>query len=223
MLPHGVEHEDGVGQALHLLDTAQVALKLLELAAQHEGFLLGHGVKLAGVPHALVLLHLGDALGDRLEIGEHAAQPALVHVGHAALLGVGADGVLGLALRADKQHPTTVSDKIADEGVGRLDPLEGLLEIDDVDPRPLAVDKPLHPRVPAPGLVSEVDARLEQLLHGHDSHAVVSLPIGSSRPHLAPEGDRGWVGVFWSGPTLGVRTGDKVYRCLLGISSVTPD
>ena len=196
VLLHGVQHEDGVGQALHVLDAAQVALELLQLAAQHQGLLLGHRLELAGVAHSLVLLHLGDALRDRLEVREHAAQPPLVHIGHAGLLGVGTDGVLGLALRADEQHPAAIGDEIADERVRGFDPLERLLEVDDVDTRPLAVDESPHPRVPTAGLVSEVDTCLEQLLHGHDGHVVVSLPIGSSRPHLAPGGDRGWMGVF---------------------------
>ena len=88
----GVEHEHRVGTAAHVADAAEVALQLLELAAEEQRFLLGHRVELAGGPHALVLLHLGDALGDGLEVGEHAAEPALVDVRHAALLGVAADG-----------------------------------------------------------------------------------------------------------------------------------
>ena len=199
VLLHGVQDEDGVGQALHVLDATQVALELHQLAAQQQGLLLGHRLELAGVAHALVLLHLGYALRDRLEVREHAAQPPLVHIGHAALLGVGTDGVLGLALRADEQHPPAIGDEIADERVRGFDPLERLLEVDDVDTRPLAVDESPHPRIPTAGLVSEVDACLEQLLHGHDCHVVPSLPIGSSRPHLAPGGDRGWMGVFGSG------------------------
>ena len=99
-----VQDEHGVGQALHLGDAAEVALELLELAAEEEGFLLGHGVELAGGPHAAVLLHLGDALADGLEVGEHAAEPALVDVRHADLLGVALDRVLRLLLRADEQH-----------------------------------------------------------------------------------------------------------------------
>ena len=92
------------GRLLHLGDAAEVALELLELAAEEEGLLLGHGVELAGRPHAAVLLHLRDALADGLEVREHAAQPALVDVRHADLLGVGLDRVLGLLLRADEEH-----------------------------------------------------------------------------------------------------------------------
>ena len=117
-----VEDEHRVGQLLHVADAAEVALELLELAAEEERFLLGHGVELAGVAHALVLLHLADALGDGLEVGEHAAQPALVDVRHAALLGVGLDRVLGLLLGADEQDRAAVGDEVADERVGGLDP-----------------------------------------------------------------------------------------------------
>ena len=170
VLLDGVEHEDGVGQTLHVLDPAKVPLELLELAGQHQRLLLGHRLELAGVAHALVLRHLGDPLGDRLEVGQHSAKPTLVHVRHAALLGIGTDGLLGLALGADEQHPAAAGDEVTNEGVGRLDLLKGLLEVDDVDAGPLAVDESPHPRVPAAGLVSEMDTRFEQLLHCHDSH-----------------------------------------------------
>src|SRR3546814_10593198 len=39
--------------------------------------------------HALVLGHLGHALVHGLVVREHPAEPAVVHVGHPALLGVG--------------------------------------------------------------------------------------------------------------------------------------
>ena len=124
--------------------------------------------------HALVLEHLGDALGDRVEVGEHAAEPALVDVGHAALLGVAAHRVLRLLLGADEHDHAAAGDEVADEAVGAFDAGERLLEIDDVDAVALAEDEALHLRVPAPGLVSEVDAGLEHLAHGDDSHRGVS-------------------------------------------------
>ena len=152
-------------------------------------------------PHALVLLHLGDALGDRLEVGEHAAEPALVDVRHAALLGIGLDRVLRLLLRADEQHRAAVGDEVTHERVCGLDPLQRLLEIDDVDAVALAVDEPLHLRVPAAGLMAEVHPGLEQLFHGDDGrgHGGVSLPAvsRSSGPHVddVRSDDRGWAGV----------------------------
>ena len=161
VLTHRVEHKDGIGQALHVLDAAKVPLQLLEFAGQQQRLLLRHRLELAGIAHPLVVRHLGDPFGDRLEVGQHAAQPPLVDVRHATFLRIRADCILGLALGADKQNPPAIGDEIADEGVGRLDLLESLLEVNDVDTRPLAVNETLHPRVPATGLVSEVDTRLE--------------------------------------------------------------
>src|SRR5262249_33986967 len=45
-----------------------------------------------------------------------------------------------------------------------------LLQVDDVDPVAVGEDEPLHLGVPAPGLVPEVSAAVEQLLHGYNSH-----------------------------------------------------
>ena len=95
----------------------------VELAAEEERLLLGHELELTRVAHALVLLHLRDALRDGLEVGEHAAQPTLVDVRHAALLGVALHAVLGLALGADEQDGPAVGDQVADVDVGLLDPL----------------------------------------------------------------------------------------------------
>ena len=67
-------------------------------------------------------------------------------------------------------------DGLLDELVGAVDEGQGLLQVDDVDAVALGEDEALHLRVPATGLVPEVDAALEQLLHGDDGH-------GRSSPH----------------------------------------
>jgi hypothetical protein len=46
-----------------------------------------------------------------------------------------------------------------------MEGFQSLLEIDDVDAVPLDEDELLHLGIPAAGLVPEVDARFEQLLH----------------------------------------------------------
>ncbi len=183
----GVEHENGARQLLHVADATEVALELVELAAEEERLLLGHRLELARHPHALVVLHLVHALGDGLEVGQHAAQPSLVDVGHAAPLGVALHAVLGLLLGADEQQGATVGDHVADEGIRRGDVIERLLEVDDVDAGALAVDEPLHLRVPTAGLVSEMDAGFEQLSKSHDrGHGGLLLRFDDSRL-LRPE------------------------------------
>jgi len=51
-----------------------------------------------------------------------------------------------------------------------VEPGDGLCQVDDVDSVALGEDVVAHLRVPAPGLVSEMDAGLEQLLHAGCGH-----------------------------------------------------
>ena len=54
----GVQDEHRVRQRLQVADAIQVTLQLGQLAGEQQRFLLRHGLKLTGVAHALVLLHL---------------------------------------------------------------------------------------------------------------------------------------------------------------------
>ena len=170
VLLHGVDHEDGVGQLVEATDPPEVALELLELTGVAKRLFLGHGIEVAGLLHGLELLHALHPGGDSLEVGEHAAQPPLVHIGHAARVGVDSDGALGLLLGPDEEDGSTASDEVPDVLVGLFDPLHGLLEVDQVDTVALAEDESAHLRVPPTGLVPEVDARAQQLLHGYNGH-----------------------------------------------------
>src|SRR5699024_11014454 len=58
-----------------------------------------------------------------------------------------------------------------------VDVAQRLLEIDDVDAVALREDEALHLGVPTTGLVSEVDAAVEQLAHGDDGHADDSFHV----------------------------------------------
>ena len=105
-----------------------------------------------------------------LEVGEHPAEPTLVderHVDPARLVG---DGLLRLLLGADEHDRAAVRDGLAHELVGAVDVGQRLLQVDDVDAVALGEDVALHLRVPAAGLVPEVHAGLQQLLHGDDGH-----------------------------------------------------
>ena len=99
-----VDDEDRAGQALHLADAAERGLELLELLGQQRGFLLRAALEVAGLLARLELLEPADALLDGDEVGEHAAQPALVDVGLAGALASCIDRLLRLLLGADEQH-----------------------------------------------------------------------------------------------------------------------
>ena len=77
-------------------------------------------------------------------------------------------GVLRLALGADEQHLAAAGDGLLDEVERAREQRHGLRQVDDVNAVAVAEDVRLHPRVPAVGLVAEMRAGLEQLLHGDD-------------------------------------------------------
>ena len=176
MLKLGIEHKDRVWSLGEVSDTGKVALKFDEFPRLEKRLLLRHGVELTRVAHALIFLHLVDALRDGLEVGQHATQPTLVYVGHATLLGVRLDRVLYLALGSHEHDRSTVRGEIAHECVCIFQTIERLVEIDDVNAVALAVNEPLHFRVPTSGLVSEMDTRVKELLHRDDCHVFFPSP-----------------------------------------------
>jgi len=188
----GVEHEDRVGGLGHRAQTTEVALELGELAIEEEGLLLDHDLELADLLLALELEHLADALGDSAEVGEHAAEPTLVHIGHVAAVSGLADRVLGLLLGADEQDGAAIGSHVAHEVVGGLDAAQRLVEIDDVDAIALTEDETLHLRVPTPGLMPEVGTGLDHLAHRDDSHGnLLFCGYPPIRAPKRPQWDRG--------------------------------
>ena len=180
----GVDNPNRRGDTSHLLDATQRALELVVLAAHHEQLLLG--VTAAGHVVEVDLLQFLEALEtlvDGREVGEHSAQPALVHIGHTHALCLLSDGLLGLLLGAYEHHGTTVRDGLLDEVVCAVNPVKGCLEVNDVDAIALSKNEALHLGVPAAGLVPEVHSRLEHLAHANDGHCT-SFQCG--KPHLVP-------------------------------------
>src|SRR5205823_8993751 len=107
------------------------------------------------------------------------------------------DGFLGLLLRADEEHAAAVGDGLLDELVRAVDMRQRLLQVDDVDAVALGEDEALHLRVPAPGLMPEVDARVEHFPHGDDGHAgrgslLLRAPGSTAGRCLGCRGRAGW-------------------------------
>src|SRR5690349_5039795 len=184
-----VDHPDGARHPGHVADAAERALQLVLLPGEDQLLLLGERRVAAGLLHDLELLEALEPLVDGREVGEHPAQPALVHVRHADPLGLLGDDLLGLLLGADEQDRAAVGHGLPDELVRPVDVGQRLLQVDDVDAVALAEDEPLHLRVPPAGLVPEVDAAVEQLLHGDDGHPSRLLRRACASPALlAPRG-----------------------------------
>jgi hypothetical protein len=128
--------------------------------------------------HRLELAQPRQAALDRREVGEEPAEPALVHVEHAAALRFFGDRVLRLALGADEEHGAARGGDVGDEVGGLAIEPGGAAEVQDVNPVPLAEDVGLHLRVPTLRLVSEVDASLQQVFHGDRVQASSSPGCG---------------------------------------------
>ena len=85
-----------------------------------------------------------------------------------------------------------MGDGLLDELVGVVDVRQRLLQVDDVDAVALGEDEALHLRVPATGLVPEVDAALEQLLHGDDGHCSLSALRAAEGRAVSVVAGTGW-------------------------------
>ena len=165
----GVDHEQEVGRAAHVLDAAERLVELLLLAGEHQALLLGEAAararRPAGTERLVELAQPRDRARDRLPVGQHAAEPARVDVVLRRALGRIRDRVGGLAFRADEQHPAALGDRVAHRLQGAVEHRHRLGEVDDVDVVAGAEDVLRHLRIPAVGLVTKVSASLKQLAH----------------------------------------------------------
>ena len=98
-----VDDEHRVGQARHAADAFEVLRQLAALFLVARDFLLRQRVVAAVGGHRLEVAEPAEAALNGREVGEQAAEPALVHEEHAAALRFFGDDVLRLALGADEQ------------------------------------------------------------------------------------------------------------------------
>ena len=132
-------------------------------------FLFGKHVKGTVLLHALELVEAVHTRAHGLEIGHHTAEPTGVDVILTAPGRFFTNGVLRLLFRAHEEQGLTALGQFAHEIVGLLQFADGLLKVDDINTVALRVDIRGHFGVPSAGLVPEVDARLEQGLHGNNA------------------------------------------------------
>src|SRR5690606_10200004 len=100
---------EGRGRLREVADAAERLVQLVELALLEQQLLLrearGGGVVEVEL---LELLHASEALRDGLEVGQQAAEPALVDVGLADAGRLLREDLLGLLLRADEEDRAAV-------------------------------------------------------------------------------------------------------------------
>src|SRR5690606_27423507 len=156
-------------------DTTQALVQLGELTLLDQELLLGEALGGVVEVELFELLHARQALRDRLEVGEETTEPTLVDVGLSDALSLLGDSALSLLLGSNEQDGATVGDRLLDIVVGLVDVGERLLQVDDVAAAALGQDETLHLRVPAAGLVSEVNAAVKPRADGY--HGPCRLPF----------------------------------------------
>ena len=190
-----VDDEDRVGLPAQVGDAAEVRLELLELLQHRDPLLRREQVELALALETAQLVQVRDPVGDRAPVRQQAAEPAVRDVRHPDAAGLLRDGVLRLLLRADEEDRAAALGQVAREVVRLLQQLGGLGQVDDVDAAALGEDEALHLRVPATGLVTEVDAGLQEVTHRYDCQGngpfhgcFAEQPAGRGRNRLPESG-----------------------------------
>ena len=87
-----------------------------------------------------------------------------------------ADGILGLALAADKQDFFTLAHQIGEEFGGFIELLDGFFQVDDVDAAFVLHQEGLHARIPFLGLVAVVDAGVHHVIDEFVNHGICGFP-----------------------------------------------
>ena len=118
--------------------------------------------------HAFKPLHFLDAVEDGNPVGEGAGQPTLGHVGHTAAGGLFLDGLLRLALCANKKDRAAVGYGLGNHLIGLGEGFNRLLQVDDMNAVALGENERAHGRVPFVGAMPEVNTTFQQSFHGNN-------------------------------------------------------
>ena len=103
-----------------------------------------------------------DGFLDRLPIGQHAAEPAVVDVVLPAPFGLLLDARGRLSLGAHEEHVATTRNGFAHVVQAGLETRQRLVEIENVGPVARAKNERAHQGIPTVGLVAEMGTGLEQ-------------------------------------------------------------
>ena len=180
-----VNHEESVGQAGHVLDTADGLVELFNFTGEVESFLLAHLLKAASFLRGFHVLEVTDRLLHGLEVRERAAEPALINVAAASALGLFDDRVAAAALGVHEEDLAAASGEFANElfSFGKL--FNRLFEVDDMNLVAGAEDVLSHLGVPEAGLVAEVATGFEHFTHA-DGHFLFSKVMSNTEALAKP-------------------------------------
>src|SRR5699024_8712730 len=117
LLPLWVDYEQSCGKLLHILDSAEILLNLLNLEGELSDLLLVKTLKGAVFSHLVELLKTGYSCLNGLKVCHHAAYPSgvdIVSVSSQCLL---PDGIACLLLCSYEQNLSALAGDLSDNGV----------------------------------------------------------------------------------------------------------
>src|SRR6266545_2537091 len=129
--------------------------------------------------HRLKFLETLDGLLNGLEVCQQAAEPTLVNVILATAFSFFADSILGLSLCTDKKDrlSSVFRNCIGNKAERIAKHSLSFLQVNNVDAIALAENVFLHLRIPAPNLVAEMHASLQEFFHSNRYQTLISFSV----------------------------------------------
>src|SRR5208282_3606636 len=110
-----IDDEDGIGEAVHLFNAAKEAFEFVELFLELRDFFFWKAVEIALSLHVLEFAQARDALLNRREVGERAAEPALIDKKRPGAFSFFADHFLRLLLGTDEENDFLLARHLLDD------------------------------------------------------------------------------------------------------------
>ncbi len=137
-------------------------MQLVLFAPHGSRFFLGQVQRVFGPQLHVEVFESLDAAADRAQVRQGAAKPAVNHIRHAGSFSGRAQLLLGLFLRANKQHCPTAGNNLLEKATGHLELGQGLVQVENMNPIALGKNVALHFGVPTLGLVTKMNPGFEQ-------------------------------------------------------------
>ena len=163
-----VNHKNSSRNLLHIFNPAKILLKFLQFALHQDDFFLRILFGSSVFKHFFQFLQAGYASLDSTEVGKHAAEPTFIYIKHIATLGFFSDRILSLFLCSDKQDRCSCCCHFTDKSISFFYFFHCLLQVNDINTITFGEDVPCHLRIPATGLMPEMNACFKQLFHGYN-------------------------------------------------------
>ncbi len=162
---HGINNKNQVRNTFEGAHTREAGLKFLDAASDEQTFFFGQSVNITGFDHFFESIKFRNTNQHGRPVGQHTAQPAFGHVGHAAADGFFSDGFLCLAFGADEHDHAALGDSVTNQVVGAIQKLDSLLQVNNMDAVALGENIGAHQRIPFVGAVTEMNTTFQQGFH----------------------------------------------------------